>query len=831
MLCVDMVVNVVYLWQLILSVFFVDQVIERSHQMNHLWRVAMLIGMGHALPMFLVKQLKEQEAWFGVGGAARKVLQVDILRKYLQLTERSRSRIGAAGFIEALYRDSFEVVDHGYMQLIAAAAAGGKIIFILLFTAATTPYALPLQLGLPIFMLHRMYTREPSATMLRLRAFRAQNRMLGHADDVTKNYQTIRDSNLKPVMATRMENIIVDLNYFTNAITAHTARSKLALPVASACIAGLMMAVAPFVIANIGLSSGNFLATLAATTQMGTELEKFFEALGHIQLSISALLKVFGFLNQETDSSGVMLASQKQQERGRKVAEDSSLQDKSRARDPKWLKKLGLDDVQSNRKPRVQGLAIGDHSCKAGGGLAEITGKGEGEEPLADEKEEEHDRSADDLLIEMLSVAVRPDGEEVNPFDEKAKRVSQHFSVDVMDEFDENQELLNGPITTEAQALAMLPRTVALQNISLQLRQGKVYAVVGAHGSGKSHFLRVLGKAVHPTHGEVFVPPHLSIRHVEQTPQLFRNLTLYENLVVRLGREQWPSVEAVCNVCGALGLAPHWLDYLRVTGLPKQTAEGTEGAGQQIERPHDADLATHVQSDSSAGHKAMDVQPWEAQLSASDREIIHLAAAIIANPHLLILHRPTVAFEAALTWRVLEAIRKFVDDRGSSEVLYGHPGQFARTVLFTCNVDDLQALSIVDGVIVMGLPTGGATLFHASQMLNGTESNESRAAALSRQLVSLLPMSQHHQTSVSFQEAHATDARGSAHDAWSRVSHRTSALTAFNSCRSAGSSADVPNLAEPLPTPTRGRPHFPKFSKGSASKTAASHSSGSSAMV
>ena len=73
-------------------------------------------------------------------------------------------------------------------------------------------------------------------------------------------------------------------------------------------------------------------------------LAGFFDALALIQLSLSALLRVFTFLNMHVDTNEIMLASIKQQERGRKVAEDSSLQAKAKKADPKWLRKLGLDD-------------------------------------------------------------------------------------------------------------------------------------------------------------------------------------------------------------------------------------------------------------------------------------------------------------------------------------------------------------------------------------------------------------------------------------------------------------------------------------------------------
>ena len=126
--------------------------------------------------MFPTYLLQERKCWFGVGGAARKTLQVDILRKYLQFTEASRKRVGPAGFIEALYRDSVEVVDHGYMEMLSGVRAFGKILAIVIFSLYHAPYGVPLQLLLPFFMWRRMVSQEKVATTLRLKFFRAQNR-------------------------------------------------------------------------------------------------------------------------------------------------------------------------------------------------------------------------------------------------------------------------------------------------------------------------------------------------------------------------------------------------------------------------------------------------------------------------------------------------------------------------------------------------------------------------------------------------------------------------------------------------------------------------------
>ena len=272
--------------------------------------------------MLPINHLQERKCWYGVGGAARKTLQVDILRKFLQFTEASRKRVGAAGFIEALYRDSVEVVDRGYMKLVESCKALGKILVILIFTAFHS--ISPTCTDAIACVVYLMYGQRKVATNLRLKVFRAQNRMLAHAEDVSKNFLLIRDYQRRPEMSSRMQRLVDDVNYFSNAVWAHTTRSQLIVPLLSVYTVGGLMGGAPWIIDKFDMTAGVFLAVLQATTQMGHEVEVLFSALLQVQLSISALLKIYSVMNMQTDIAERMLANRKQRERGKEVEENAS---------------------------------------------------------------------------------------------------------------------------------------------------------------------------------------------------------------------------------------------------------------------------------------------------------------------------------------------------------------------------------------------------------------------------------------------------------------------------------------------------------------------------
>ena len=72
----------------------------------------------------------------------------------------------------------------------------------------------------------------------------------------------------------------------------------------------------------------------------------------------------------------------------------------------------------------------------------------------------------------------------------------------------------------------------SLRSVNLRLAQGKMYAVVGVHMASKESLLRLIGKVTSPTGGDILVPSHLKVVHVEKDAQLMRHLSLYENLML-----------------------------------------------------------------------------------------------------------------------------------------------------------------------------------------------------------------------------------------------------------------------------------------------------------
>ncbi len=73
-------------------------------------------------------------------------------------------------------------------------------------------------------------------------------------------------------------------------------------------------------------------------------------------------------------------------------------------------------------------------------------------------------------------------------------------------------------------------RRELFKNISLELRGGKIFGIVGKNGAGKSTFLKLAGKILRPDSGTINFPPEKKIAAVTPEMKIYDNLTARENL-------------------------------------------------------------------------------------------------------------------------------------------------------------------------------------------------------------------------------------------------------------------------------------------------------------
>ena len=191
---------------------------------------------------------------------------------------------------------------------------------------------------------------------------------------------------------------------------------------------------------------------------------------------------------------------------------------------------------------------------------------------------------------------------------------------------------------------------VVLNNVSLEVNQGDVVAILGPSGSGKTTLLRCAGYLTKADSGTLILDDHqydmkkISSKELREYRQkvgfVFQNFNLYGNKT------------ALGNVILGLRVAQK---------MPKAQAE--EIGKKLLERVGLADR--------------MDYYP--SKLSGGQQQRVAIARALATNPEVVFFDEPTSALDPELTGEVLNVIKQLADE-GWTMLVVTHEMEFAKKV-------------------------------------------------------------------------------------------------------------------------------------------------------
>ena len=191
---------------------------------------------------------------------------------------------------------------------------------------------------------------------------------------------------------------------------------------------------------------------------------------------------------------------------------------------------------------------------------------------------------------------------------------------------------------------------VALDDVSLEVPDGSLTALLGPSGSGKSTLLRIIGGLESPDVGNVVIhgedqtavaPQRRGIGFVFQHYAAFKHMTVRDNVAFGLTVRKRPKTEIAARVD----------ELLEIVGL----------AGYQTRYP--------------------------SQLSGGQRQRMALARALAVEPKVLLLDEPFGALDAKVRADLREWLRKLHDEVHVTTLLVTH--------------DQEEAMSIADQIAVM----------------------------------------------------------------------------------------------------------------------------------
>ncbi|HEY6779436.1 MAG TPA: sulfate ABC transporter ATP-binding protein, partial [Thermoleophilaceae bacterium] len=190
----------------------------------------------------------------------------------------------------------------------------------------------------------------------------------------------------------------------------------------------------------------------------------------------------------------------------------------------------------------------------------------------------------------------------------------------------------------------------ALDNVSLEVPDGSLTALLGPSGSGKSTLLRIIGGLEVPDEGQIVIhgedstavpPQRRGIGFVFQHYAAFKHMTVRDNVAFGLTVRKKPKAEIESRVS----------ELLTIVGL--------------------------------AGY----AKRYPSQLSGGQRQRMALARALAVEPRVLLLDEPFGALDAKVRAELREWLRRLHDEVHVTTLLVTH--------------DQEEAMSIADRIAVM----------------------------------------------------------------------------------------------------------------------------------
>lgn len=178
-----------------------------------------------------------------------------------------------------------------------------------------------------------------------------------------------------------------------------------------------------------------------------------------------------------------------------------------------------------------------------------------------------------------------------------------------------------------------------LENITFNLNEGEIIAIVGPSGSGKSTLLNIISKLIEPTEGEIYVDGEIG--YMFQRDHLFNWRTVWKNIML---------------------------------GLEIKKEKNQENIDKTKELLTKYGLIDFINS-------------YPQELSGGLRQRIALIRTLATNPQVLLLDEPFSALDYQTRINVSEDIFKMIKDSNVSAILVTH--------------DISEAIAMADRVIVL----------------------------------------------------------------------------------------------------------------------------------
>lgn len=223
-------------------------------------------------------------------------------------------------------------------------------------------------------------------------------------------------------------------------------------------------------------------------------------------------------------------------------------------------------------------------------------------------------------------------------------------------------------------------KRILFKDVNIKFTPGNCYGLIGANGTGKSTFLKILSGEIEPTSGEVAITPGERLAVLKQNHYEFDEFEVLKTVIMGHAR-----LYAIMEEKDALYAKPDFSDEdgMKVSELECEFAE-LNGWDAETEA---ARLLNGLGIGEEFHYQKM------ADLSGNDKVRVLLAQALFGNPDILLLDEPTNHLDIeSITW-----LEDFLYDFPNTVIVVSHDRHFLNKVCTHIADIDFQNISLYVG--------------------------------------------------------------------------------------------------------------------------------------
>ncbi len=201
------------------------------------------------------------------------------------------------------------------------------------------------------------------------------------------------------------------------------------------------------------------------------------------------------------------------------------------------------------------------------------------------------------------------------------------------------------------------------ENISVKFGNGNRYGLIGANGSGKSTFMKIIGGDLVPTSGNVALDPHERLGKLRQDQFAFEEFTVLDTVI--MGHTQlWHIKQERDRIYSLPEMSEE--DGFKVADLETQYAE-MDGYSAEA-RAGELLLGVGIPVEQHYGLMSEIAPGWKLR--------VLLAQALFSNPDILLLDEPTNNLDIdTIRW-----LEETLNERESTMIIISHDRHFLNMV-------------------------------------------------------------------------------------------------------------------------------------------------------